>query len=50
MRVYCTYAEEFLEGDPCPQTGQTNCFVPLCVMLEIGDAYATDEPEDDCAE
>lgn len=46
MRVYCEYAEAFDEGEECPNTGQTNCFIPLCMMLETGCAYASDETDE----
>lgn len=45
MIVYCEYAEEWDDspGSHCPHTGQSNCFDPVCPMLQTGDAYATDE-------
>ena len=44
--VYCPYAEEFDEGDPCPHTGLVSCFdeKQICPMIESG--YATIEFED----
>lgn len=38
MVVYCEFAEEFEEGEPCPHTGQVDCLHPICPMIETGDA------------
>lgn len=46
MIVYCPYAEEFEEGEPCHHTGLVSCvdIKQICPMIETG--YATIEYED----
>lgn len=43
MKVYCTYAEDFQEGEKCPHTGQENCLSPLCPLLETGDSTVCED-------
>ena len=46
MIVYCPFAEEFGEEEPCPHTGLVSCvdIKQICHMIETG--YATIEYED----
>ena len=46
MIVYCEFAEEFEDGQPCPHTGLISCIdtKSICQMIETG--YATIEFED----
>ena len=46
MIVYCPYAEEFGEEEPCPHTGLVSCvdIKQICPVIESG--YATIEFED----